>query len=229
MVFKRRDKPSLIYRLREALLPRRGWRRALEYLGHRVRRLPDTPHKIALGFACGVFAAFTPLFGLHLLLAAGLAWLVRGNVLAGLIGTMAANPLTFPLIASVSLTLGRRILGYGVTGRDPARLIDAFGQFFAGLWESLLSLFGYGEAHWEKLTYFVRDVIWPYAVGGFLPGLVAAIAGYYVTRPLVAAYQAGRRARRLARAQERLARDSEADAIGRRPYISDDKTGIGTE
>ena len=31
--------------------------------GHRVRRLPDTPHRIALGFACGVFVSFTPFFG----------------------------------------------------------------------------------------------------------------------------------------------------------------------
>ena len=38
-------------RIREAVLPRRGWRRGIEYLGHRVRRLPDTPHRIALGFA----------------------------------------------------------------------------------------------------------------------------------------------------------------------------------
>ena len=71
MVFKRRDKPPLLSRLREAVLPRRGWRRGIEYLGHRVRRLPDTPHRIALGFACGVFVSFTPFFGLHFVLAAG--------------------------------------------------------------------------------------------------------------------------------------------------------------
>ena len=53
---------------------------------------------------------------------------------------------------------------------------------------------------------FVEDVIWPYLVGGLLPGLVAAIASYYVTRPLVAAYQMRRRSRMLARAHERLAR-----------------------
>ena len=91
---------------------------AIEYLGHRVRRLPDTPHRIALGFACGVFASFTPFFGLHFVLAAVLAGLLRGNIVAALIGTVAGNPLTFPLIASVSLGLGRRILGYGASGRD---------------------------------------------------------------------------------------------------------------
>ena len=73
MVFKRRVKPSLVSRVRAAVLPRRGWRRGVEYLGHRVRRLPDTPHRIALGFACGVFSSFTPFFGLHIILAVVIA------------------------------------------------------------------------------------------------------------------------------------------------------------
>jgi uncharacterized protein (DUF2062 family) len=206
MVFKRRDKPPLLSRIREAILPRGGWRRGIEYLGHRVRRLPDTPHRVALGIACGAFASFTPFFGVHFLLAAGLAWALRGNVIASLLGTFVGNPLTYPLIAAVALGLGRRIVGHGVTGRDPSRIQDAFTQFLAGLWQSLKSLLGYGDSEWYKLMLFVQDVIWPYFVGGLLPGLIAAIASYYLTRPLVAAYQARRRARMLARAHERLAR-----------------------
>ncbi len=206
MVFKRRKKPPFSTRLREAVLPRRGWRRALEYLAHRIRRLPDTPHRIALGLACGVFASFTPFFGVHLGAAAALAWLLRGNVVASLIGTLVGNPLTFPIIAPIALGLGRKIVGYGVTGRDPSRIQDAFAQFFVGLWDSLLSLFGYGESEWYKVLLFVQDVIWPYLVGGLLPGLVGAIAAYYVTRPLVSAYQTRRRSRMLARAHDRLAR-----------------------
>ena len=53
MVFNRRDKLTLRDRLRQ-LVPRRGWRRGIDYVGHRVRRLPDTPHRLALGFAGGV-------------------------------------------------------------------------------------------------------------------------------------------------------------------------------
>lgn len=221
MVFKRRDKPPLLNRLREFFLPRRGWRRGIEYLGHRVRRLPDTPHRIALGCACGVFVSFTPFFGLHFMLAVALARLVRGNVLAGLIGTAAGNPLTFPIIASISLGIGRRIVGYGATGRDFSRISDAFWQFLIGLWQSLLSLVGFGEPQWQKLTLFVRDVMWPYFVGGLLPGLVAAIATYYLARPLIAAYQARRRVRMLARARKRLARQhAEADASRRSGYMA---------
>jgi uncharacterized protein len=203
-VFRRRHKPPILGRIREVLYPRRGWSRSFEYLGHRVKRLPDTPHRIALGFACGVFASFTPFFGLHFVLAAGLAWLIRGNVVAGLIGTAAGNPLTFPLIASVSLGLGRRILGYGVTGRDFGRVVDALTEGAGGLGRSLLSLVGLGESAWDKLVPLFTDIVWPYFIGGLLPGLIAAIASYYLTRPLIGAYQSRRRTRMVARARRRV-------------------------
>jgi hypothetical protein len=202
MVFRRRDRPPFLDRARDFLYPRRGWRRAIEYLGHRVRRIPDTPHRIALGLAAGVFVCFTPFFGLHLALAAALAWALRANVLAALIGTFFGNPLTFPLIASIALPLGRRVLGRGATGRDYARVSEAFAQAADGLWSSVLSLFGRGEAEWDKLAAFARDVLAPYLAGGILPGLVAAIAAYYLLRPLIGAYQAARRARLAARGTE---------------------------
>jgi uncharacterized protein len=210
MVFKRRQKPDVLTRVRESVYPRRGWRRAIEYLGHRVRRLPDTPEKIALGFSCGVFVSFTPFFGTHFLLAALLAWLLRGNIVASLIGTAVGNPLTFPAIAWISMSLGRRILGYGATGRDFDRVTDAFLGALGGLWQNLLSLVGPGEPEWQRLALFVTDVVLPYFVGGLLPGLVASILCYYLLRPIVAAYQSRRRSRLLART--RRARDSEADA-----------------
>jgi uncharacterized protein (DUF2062 family) len=205
MVFKRRDKPPLLTRILESLLPRRGWRRGLEYIAHRLRRLPDTPHRIALGFSCGVFASWTPFFGLHFGLAALLAWAIRGNVLASLIGTAAGNPLTFPAIAWISMALGRRILGGGATGRDFERVSEALWSAAAGLWQSLLSLAGMGEPQWSRVAVVVTDVLLPYFVGGLLPGIVTAIAVYYLVRPIVAAYQAARRHRRLVRAEARLA------------------------
>ncbi|MFT3973676.1 MAG: DUF2062 domain-containing protein [Amaricoccus sp.] len=212
MVFKRRDRPPLGTRLREFVAPRGGWRRSIEYLGHRVRRLPDTPHRIAIGFAAGVFASFTPLFGLHVVLAAGLARLVRGNMLAGLLGTVVGNPITFPFIASSSLWLGRQIIGFGATGRDFDRVSDAFSQAAAALWQSTLSLAGLGVSQWGRVVPFLRDVFWPYLVGGIAPGLAAAVASYYLLLPLVTTYQLARRKRMLDRAHQRLQQKSEADA-----------------
>jgi uncharacterized protein (DUF2062 family) len=115
MIFKRRDKPPFWGRLREVLYPRKGFWRGMDYVRRRLHRLPDSPHRIALGFACGAFISFTPFFTLHFFLAAGMAWAFRANILASIFGTAVGNPLTFPFIATGSLWLGRYLLGRGGT------------------------------------------------------------------------------------------------------------------
>lgn len=87
-----------------------------------------------------------------------------------------------------------------------------------GLWSSLLSLVGLGEPRWRMLGPFAQDVLWPYFIGGLLPGLAAAAVSYWLVRPLVTSYQFRRRARMLERARERLAFRSAADAAAAAPY-----------
>lgn len=69
-----------------------GWRRYEKRMLARLSRLGGTPYSIAAGVACGVAVSFTPFVGLHFVLAVATAWLVRGNVLAGMLGTAAGNP-----------------------------------------------------------------------------------------------------------------------------------------
>ena len=70
--------------------------RSGQYVTKRILRLTATPHAVAAGVAAGAFTSFTPFMGLHFLLAAVLAWMVRGNLLAPALGTFVGNPLTFP-------------------------------------------------------------------------------------------------------------------------------------
>lgn len=205
MVFKRRDRPPLIERIREFLYPRKGWRRPFEYLGHRVRRLPDTPHRIALGVACGVFASFSPVFGFHLVLAALLALVLRGNILASLLGTFVGNPLTFPFIATISLTTGREILGLSGHAREFNWLVESFSNALNGLWHAFKSIFGYGHPDWALLNDFWINIFLPYLLGGTIFGLIFGVAFYFLSRPVIAAYQNRRRSRLLQRARARLA------------------------
>ena len=67
-----------------------GWRRYEKRMLARLSRLGGTPYSIAAGVACGVAVSFTPFVGLHFVLAVATAWLVRGNVLAGMLGTAPA-------------------------------------------------------------------------------------------------------------------------------------------
>lgn len=206
MVFKRRTPLSTARRVRDFLYPPSGFRRAFEYLGHRLRRLPDTPHKIALGFACGVFVSFSPLFGLHFVYAGICALVLRGNVLAAFLGTFFGNPVTFPFIAAISLGLGRRMLGLSVHNEHFMSVKDSFVAAVSGLWQSLKSVVGLADPAWGKVAVFWSEIFLPYFVGGILPGLAAGVLFYFLSRPLIAAYQARRRSRLLARAKARLAR-----------------------
>ncbi|MFT7027987.1 MAG: hypothetical protein ACI9ZH_000147 [Paracoccaceae bacterium] len=191
MVFKRRDKPPVWSRIRQYLSPRKGWRRGYLYLGKRMQRLPDTPHRIALGFACGVQVSFTPLFGFHFFAAAALAFLFRGNMLSSAVGTFVGNPLTFPLIASSSFWLGSKITGIHVGAADQ-------GHDLVWLWDNLDAIFV------------------PYLVGGLAPGLIAAVGFYWLVRPMVAAFQNRRRLMLMDRAKQRMKDHATRNAARRR-------------
>lgn len=195
MVFKRRTPRSYWQVLTESVWPRGGWTRAFHYVKHRIRRLPDHPDRIARGLAVGVFVSFTPLFGLHFVLAALLARLLRGNVLAALLGTFFGNPLTFPLIAYSSMKIGRLMLGNVFDESEHATLFDRFVGAGQDLKHNFLAIFTDDTMQWGNLGHFFADVFLPYLVGGLIPGLVAAVISFYASEPLIAAYQKHRRKR----------------------------------
>ena len=61
-------------------------------------RVKDSQDKLAIGFACGSMVSFTPFIGFHFFLAIIFAYILRGNIVASLIGTFIGNPFTFPFI-----------------------------------------------------------------------------------------------------------------------------------
>lgn len=145
--------------------PRSGVRRAWSYWVCRLSRLRVRPHKISLGFAAGAFASFTPFIGFHFLIAAALAFLMRGNLLASAIGTVVGNPLTFPFIWLATFQTGHAILGASAAHTDRA----------AGAGPSLAAAHDW-QAYWEVLG----EVVWPMSVGAIPLGLVGAVVSYAV-------------------------------------------------
>lgn len=188
----------------EFVYPRGGWTRAARYVIHRIRRLPDPAHRISRGVAAGVFVCFTPFFGLHFLTAALLALVIRGNVLAALLATFVGNPLTFPLIAELSLDLGSRIMGLPNDMHLP-QVIEAFSRALGDIWHNLVAIFTTDTARWHMLGRFWKRVLLPYFVGGVAPGLVAATVAYYLTIPVITAYQKTRVKRLKKRYEKRMA------------------------
>lgn len=113
MLFKRRKPLPWSKRMRSVLWPQRSWKRSSRYFQLRLSRLEDTPHSVALGFAVGTAMAVTPFVGLHYLLAALAAWLLRANVLASVIGTSIGNPWTLPFLLVWDYQIGSALLGGG--------------------------------------------------------------------------------------------------------------------
>ena len=217
MVFKRRQPLSWAAWLREQVYPRGGFKRAIRYVVHRMRRVPDSPHRVARGVFVGSLVGFLPLPGLQFVAAWIAARLARGNLLAALLATFNTNPVTTPFFAVLAMTLGHWIMG--IEAPLTAEYIGrAFGNAGEDLWFNFLALFGPREAHWEGLVQFwhePREAHWeglvqfwheiyvPYFIGALGPGFVLSVISYYVTIPLVTAYQKSRAATAQERAERR--------------------------
>lgn len=192
MVFKRRTPRSYLQALGEFFYPKGGWFRASQYVVHRLRRLPDPAHKISRGIAAGVFVSFTPLFGFHFFTAAIIAWLMRGNILAAILGTFAGNPITFPIIATASVELGNWMLGYTHDALPHTSVASAFSYASLEIWSNIKAIFTPDPVGWHRLNDFFDHVFLPYLVGGIVPGVFAGLAAYFASRPLITAYQKSR-------------------------------------
>jgi uncharacterized protein (DUF2062 family) len=171
MLFKRREAESLLERLRVHVWPRRSWSRSGRYVVYRLRRLSDTPHAVALGFAIGVFSAITPFIGTHLVMAMLLAWVIGGSIVSAVLGTFVGNPLTYPLIWYATYRVGHFMLGTDAKTRE----IDLSGGIFQSSLEQL----------WPILK--------PMALGSLPVGLLLAAVSYALVKPMVEAYKRRRR------------------------------------
>jgi len=193
VVFKRRDRRSVSQAAIDFVYPRGGWTRAFRYVQYRLRRLPDTPEKISRGIWAGVFTAFTPFYGLHFVTAGLLAIVMRGNILAALLGTFFGNPLTYVPIGVIALQTGYWLLGSRPDPATTGSVGKKFTQAFGDLWHNFVAIFTPEQAHWTFLVQFYDEVFFPYMVGGIIPGIIAATIAYLAAVPVIRAYQNRRR------------------------------------
>ena len=183
--------------------------RAFHYVKHRMHRLPGTPEQIARGVFAGAFTIFTPFFGLHFVVAAVLAKVMRGSILAALLATFLGNPLTYVPIAFISLQTGHWMLGTTMRGELNDSIFAKFGAAAGDLWHNFTAIFTRAEPHWHELSVFYRDVFLPWMVGGIVPGLICGAVCYYLSVPVIRAYQK-RRAARLRKKLDKLRRQADA-------------------
>lgn len=167
----------------------RRWRHAVARSLRGVLRLEDTPHRIALGSAFGLFFAFQPAVGSQMLVAAAGSRLAGANVIASLPWTWISNPLTMLPLWWATYCLG---CAWWPSERelDLDRLRDLLDQVgAAGLW----SLLGGGR---NDLWPLLIDVFVPMQLGSLALGAICAAVGYLAVRRLVLVVQRRRLLRR---------------------------------
>jgi uncharacterized protein len=175
VILKRAKSERFLTRLRLMLWPRRSFSRSFRYFGKRLVRLRASPHSIAIGLAAGIFAACSPLLGLHIVIALALAWTLSGNLVAAALGTAFCNPLTFPFIIAGDVKMGALILHTSaVTNTAP--------EMIGNLWSG------------ERLAQLWQPVLKPMLVGSIPIGLTCAAAAYIVGGYLIKVFKEHREA-----------------------------------
>lgn len=142
-------------------------RRALRNL----LNLDDPPERTALAFAIGVFIGFSPLLGLHTILAAVVSVVWRLNKVAVITGSFLNNPWTIAPVIAASWAIGNLIIGSPLVELPQAGL-SAF--LTAGFWLLI-------AAQWRQLL--------PFALGSVILSTTVAAVSYPLTLRILRTYQ----------------------------------------
>jgi uncharacterized protein (DUF2062 family) len=136
-------------------------RKILERQAARLLKHEDSSERLAIAFAIGVFAALSPLVGLHTVLALAMAFLFGLSRWAVLLGTTINNPWTVIPYYALSNYLGGHLVGF------PQGI--SFPEF--GLKELFDARF------WAQLSQQWRVLV-PMAVGSTILALALAAISY---------------------------------------------------
>jgi uncharacterized protein (DUF2062 family) len=162
------------------------WRRLWHVSCRTVRsvvRLEDTPYRIAMGSAAGIFAAYLPVIG-QTFVGMALARVFRGNLLASIPWSWISNPVT-----TLPIWYGCYLLGAAmwpghqqVRYEDLAALVTAFDEH--GWWNTI-----------KRGGGVISDIFLPTLLGSSVIGVVTAIPGYFAVHAMVCRVQAARSAK----------------------------------
>ena len=143
----------------------------------RLLALEDTPERIALAFALGVFLAFSPLIGLHSFLGLVFTLLFGLNRGALFLGVFVNNPWTLIPIYSAGTYLGSLFVDFPSDLSLPSIKWQAL--WSSGFWIQLAN-------HWPMLK--------PMVLGSSILSIIASIFAYIAALHLIRRQKARQKA-----------------------------------
>lgn len=127
----------------------------------------DSPHRVAMSFALGMFWGMSPLLGIHTIGAFFTAWLLGLNRFVAVTGVYITNPWTIVPIYSFNLWLGAKLTGM----------------------KQILP-----KMSWEDITFMylinkLSQLILPFFLGSFVVSITSGIASYLIIHKAVVNYR----------------------------------------
>jgi uncharacterized protein len=168
-------------------------RPAVIFIKFKILHVDDTSQRIARGVAVGLWIAFTPLVGFHMILALAVATLLRANKALAMMLVWLSNPFTLLPVYGSCYLVGRLLIGrLHHSSVQPGQVGELLGNLFS--FSKMMTCL-YSSEFWKDLVIVFGKIGLEVTVGGFVIGTLAAIIGYFTTRWLIITHRAksGRR------------------------------------
>lgn len=196
-MFKRINKKNIFHKVKDFFFPSIGIKRSLVYNKHRLGRMNASSYAIAAGFACGAAVSFTPFIGLHFVMSAIFAYIMRASIISSAFGTIVGNPWTFPFIWYATFETGIFILGQFTSYHSDISLNEVINNvinIFSHMNQYYFSLLFGGEnigfksyiELWSKLFGY----IYPMVIGSVIYVVVVWVIFYKFIKNIVDGYRA---------------------------------------
>ena len=161
---------------------------AARFVKYRIVHVDDLPYRIALGVALGLFIAYLPPLGFHLILLIILSFVFKANKFVALTCVWVSNPFTFIPIYYPNYLLGRSVLACFRTEDKLAA------EQITGMFKESFSIgnviAGYHTSEfWSRLGSLLIQTGFEMSIGGVIIGGIIAISAYFATYHLVIWYR----------------------------------------
>lgn len=128
-----------------------------------ILSIKESPVRLSLSFAIGVFIGMSPFLGIHTILGIICAYLFRLNKFVTIVGVYITNPWTIIPIYTFSTFVGAKLLG-----------MDKF-----------LPTVDWKKLTLSKLISELGPLLKPFIIGTFLIGLFSSVASYLILYYLI--------------------------------------------
>ena len=149
-------------------------KRSLRRYLRQLLLLDEPPERTARTFGFGVFISFSPLIGLHTLIAMVILLFVRLNRLSFLAGVFSNTPWTVAPMLALGTGLGAFVLGSDATLPELSSETLASGQC------------------WSALTADAWNLLVPFMLGNLILSAVLAVIGYLMLKSFLLRHRSHR-------------------------------------